>query len=229
MKRTRQLFLAVFVTMSSIGHLVTAAEQIAASNSLLQCRPATSGTSNYLACTDPHQSELQTKDVVALGLGGVALLLSILSFIYTRRKDARARRQSIEDEFWLRAVLGPVAIEPLVNQMLETIRTLPEDCASPQSDSTSLNDFVKRYQVTHYQLATSLHSLALLDKTLCASAIGHFDTIEDVIIEFCASNAGKHRKSNGQCAKPRAETQAFIREKLFDILRCVKSYQIAQV
>ncbi|MGH2376583.1 MAG: hypothetical protein ACRDIC_24385 [bacterium] len=55
----------------------------------------------------------------------LALLLAGLSFRYSRRKDSAARQQSIQDDFWLRKVISPAAIEPFVKFSSNVIAGLP--------------------------------------------------------------------------------------------------------
>lgn len=118
---------------------------------------------------------------------GVAFLLSLSLAGYTAWKDIRARRLSINDEYWLRKVVGPIAVEPLLKSILDMIATAPEDNSSAAFSQANVdtyhNDQVKMLSL----LAVNATTLQLIDANLATSVASQIDLIQDALIDYCGA------------------------------------------
>jgi len=201
----------------------------------LKCTESGQGAAKTLDCIDQTDVlylrfglvSLSSKDVLPTILAVFAIALSLLNFLYTSLKDKRARRLSIEDDFWIRSVLEPIAIEPLITGTLELVHKLPVDCLSKQSKKAIYLDFILEFQPRHQQLTSAAHAFALLSDKVRETVLNHLDKIEDLVLEFCAANAANKLDQFGNCEKARSKTQVAMREQMLEILKEIKAYQVA--
>lgn len=168
----------------------------------------------------PTLAEILTRATAALGV-----LLSVASFFYTRSKDKRARRLSVEDDFWLRGIIRPHAVDPMIKLVLETTGDLPQDCMAPGWDAEALRGFSLQYQIKHQQTVAAIYSLSLLDGDLCKSVLLQLDNIEDTVVRYCALNAGNYKGKGGGARISRVEAQIEIRNAMLMGLNAIKTFQ----
>ncbi|MBR7793721.1 hypothetical protein KDM87_14070 [Undibacterium sp. FT147W] len=159
--------------------------------------------------------------IVPIILSIISILMSIGLTIYNVRKDNRARKLSIEDDYWIRKVISPIAIEPLLKILIEMTAATPQHYGMAGFDKTKLRPFHDQYKSKLLDLQMSLSSLSLIDGMLAKKAKEGLDSIDEQLIEFCFSNergvTGKHTT--------RTEFQALIREEMMKILKLIKDYQ----
>jgi hypothetical protein len=132
----------------------------------------------------------------------VALSLAYASFMYTRAKDDRARRQSIEDDFWLRKVASPVSIEPFMKFATDLATRLPRNSDSAEAIRTfwtaAVADFGRQ--------EIAFKALGVVRADLSTSATEAMERMEDRLAEYCgdlmkfASDAQEPCPSHHQCA-----------------------------
>ncbi|WP_430227968.1 hypothetical protein [Paraburkholderia tropica] len=156
----------------------------------------------------------------------LALLISGCLGVYTLRKDGKARRQSISDDYWLRKVVSPVAIEPTMKFILDSAAKLPCDCGDANFSITAIDAFLTQYQTDHLAQATNLQALGLLSGDLYTQATSAFDDIEDSVISFCSDNRQQLKDSSGSASHGRGRAADMMREKLNEMLLAVRNYQI---
>lgn len=156
-------------------------------------------------------------------ISGFAVLLSIGSLVYTYRKDARARTQSIEDEFWLRKVLSPVFLEPLIKQVTDFSANLPGDCSLNQTNATVYQDFARECQENLQKLNQGI--LAILDRSLCDDVGQCIQDIEDELLDYCGENGKACTAKAPIVTKTKQATQFAIRAHLLTALTKVKNFQ----
>jgi len=140
-------------------------------------------TSTLLLCPSKEQGYVDKLLVSSptLIMSGMALLLSIAAFRYNSRKDARARLQSIHDDFWLRKVLSPQTVEPLLKQLGELGSTLPPRPAVTYGgpEQTAALELVTQHIDKIKALSVSFASMAVVDKTLAKECVEALERIED--------------------------------------------------
>lgn len=181
-----------------------------------------------LICAPPP-AVLAAKDFIAIAISLAAFTLSALSWLDARKKAQDARRQSIEDDFWLRKVLAPALIEPLLRDVHGIVAALPEDCGRAALPAGSYEAFLQEHQPKIQQLMSAAHSLVLLDQELRKMAIGHLEDIEDKIIDYCVSNGKGELRNSGGALVPKTATASFIRDELYQLLESIRQHQVTHV
>lgn len=171
--------------------------------------------------------EQSTTNYLSVIISGFAILLSIGNIAYTWNKDRRARAQSISDDFWLRKVLSPLSIEPLIVQIAQISANIPEDC-SKGIEKSVYREFAQESQQEIQKLITSTHLLNILNNPLCKNVVQCLTDIEDELLDYCGENAGGQNAS-GFPNKTRQATQTILNEKLFKALNYIKSFQASIV
>jgi hypothetical protein len=155
----------------------------------------------------------------------LALCVSGIVARYTYKKDLRARRHSIEDDYWLRKVIGPVAIEPLLKSVLEKIGSAPADRASGAFEAEKVKTFHDEFLKKFADLAANVSALSLINAELAASTSEHLDGIQDLMIAYCSSNQLADPTTQVR-AIPRKEFQDDARKQLIAMLQGIKTYQM---
>lgn len=156
---------------------------------------------------------------------GFALLVSIGSFLYNFRKDNKTRLWSINDEFWIRKIVSPVTIEPLIKDILEIASNLPNDCSYPNMAVDIYDQFIKNYHPKIQQLHTNLQALKLLDSSIYLSFKKGLITIEDITLDYCGINSNQIKDGIATPTNTKNETNDKIIEQMLLILKALKAYQ----
>lgn len=193
----------------------------------LECHQVPAAPGPTIVCVNRPESSL--KDYLAPAISFLALLLSLGTIRYTYRKDAHSRRQSVEDDFWLRKVISPIALEPFIKEVNELAADLPNDCANRQRGGADYRTFVKDWQPKLQRMQSSMQVLALLDVSVCQRTITEIQIIEDILLEYCGANAKGATKSDGLPEKPRADTQERLSQQVIKLLSAIRQYQLHQV
>lgn len=120
--------------------------------------------------------------LVALVVSTLSLIATIVDKVYGLRKDKRSREQSIQDEFWLRKVLFPSAVEPAMNFMAETIATLP----AASAEGTVRLAYFSEFQGKLRDHARKLMLVATLWPNVYERLNGAFEAFEDVVADYCS-------------------------------------------
>jgi hypothetical protein len=161
----------------------------------------------------------------SLVMSALAFGLSIRSFFYTRAKDAKARRQSIQDDFWLRKVVSPNSIEPFVKYTTELRATLPtvgvlthiEGAQSLWSTlSTKLSELVAGFQL-----------LDLVDETLTPKVQDHLDVIDEELATYCGNFIAMLSGEPGSTTPDRSASLLKIAEAQKAIFELIHAHQSA--
>lgn len=154
-----------------------------------------------------------------------ALCISILGFAATIfdkwwgiRKDQRARTQSIQDEFWLRKVLFPTALEPAINFMTATLSGLPPGSASEEVRI----DYFLTFQTEHRLHARKLLLVGTMWSALYDRLNEKFEAIEDAVADFCGAP-----DEPGGGTTPNAHTNAMtaISQALNEFVVVIRDHQ----
>jgi hypothetical protein len=172
------------------------------------CEPAAEGFLAKLAPTVP-----------SLGMSLVALAVSALSLYYTLSKDQRARKQSIQDDFWLRKVVSPVSIEPLVKFGTELLANLPGEDSDPAAANTFGTDKLSELR----GLTEAFRTLLLIKDSLFAEVEPLLESVEDRLAEYMGQLDAHWR--SGTPAPSRPEAMADLSARLMAVLGPIKSHQ----
>ena len=149
----------------------------------------------------------------------VAVALAFASFRYSKGKDANARTQSIQDDYWLRKIVSPVSIEPFVLLCNEIVAKLPD--ASQQA--SAVDAFYTAYHAKVLDLRPGFLTLKLLDGTTATNAILALEAFEDALAVYC--HALKHHLAvNGSLPDRPAAINELINSRL-GLLRTIQKHQ----
>lgn len=156
---------------------------------------------------------------------GLALVVSIGGFLYNFRKDSKTRLWSINDEFWIRKIVSPVTIEPLIKDILEITANLPNDCSYPNMVVDTHEQFIKNYHPKIQQLFTNLQALKLLDNSMYFSFHKGLTSIEDITLDYCGINTNQIKNGITIPTNSKNETNDKVIEQMLLILKALKTYQ----
>ena len=176
------------------------------------CQPASEQWSEKLFLSAP---------TIAISL--MALAVSVCNFWYTRSKDQRSRRQSIDDDFWLRKVVSPMSIEPFLKYVIEMAIELPDVRGSTTQD---VRDYWKKNVHRLGEFEVSFGTLALIDETLNSAVAEDLEKIGDLIASYCGS-LGQHLDGTLPKAPDRDDIKAAISALAISILKRIKAHQVA--
>ena len=175
-----------------------------------------------IVCQPPSEGfwAKATPSFPALGTSFLALVLSILALRYNFAKDARARQQSIQDDFWLRKVVSPVSIEPFVKFVGEVLSKLPDG----QSDGDMREKF-KQEQLTNLKsLIAGFRALELINKDLYSQVETKLELVEDLLISYL-SNLNEHIKNPSSDAPGKPEFIEELSALRLAVLDPIKEHQ----
>lgn len=165
----------------------------------------------------------------SLWVSVVAVMFSIATLIINYRasnsKDAKARRQSINDEFWLRKVLFPLAIEPAVTYYAALQATLPADRFTANATSSALQAFNDAFVKEQALLRSKNVSVGILSQPLSQQIQLQQEAIEDVVTNYCAANSKGYDPLDNPGVETRADAVTQISSALLAILTDIKNHQ----
>ena len=183
--------------------------------------PVTNTSATILVCKS--EETIGSKVIVALPsfvTSLVALILSYTAYKYNRNKDKRARTQSINDDFWLRKVVSPVAIEPFVKFTISLTHTLPR----PVDGSEKVQIFWVETTQKLTEFSASFANLELISPDLNRSVALQLEGIEDAIAEYCGS-LQQHLNDSAIAAPDRASLSSKVSQINLAIMRGIAAFQ----
>lgn len=147
------------------------------------CSTISAAAQQVVICQPAHETAWakMLPTVPALAVSVLALAVSLGTLFYNRKKDTRARRQSIVDDFWLRKVIAPVSIEPFLKATTELCTTLPDS----KWASNGVQTFWKDQAEESAKLAVAFLAFNLIDQPLCGTLTTKLEEIDDVVAEYC--------------------------------------------
>lgn len=184
----------------------------------------TQGGGNAVVCALKPPATVWIGNIFAF----FALLISIGGLLYSLRKDRKARLQSIEDDFWLRKVISPIALEPLIKKITETVSNIPEDRQSAGFDMQACDEFGTKFQSEWNQLSCAMDALGLLSKDVLKVSRGHVSNIEDEVLRYCSNNLAGKIGVDGGCIS-RSQLQEIINLEMIKVMNCIKQYQLSKI
>ena len=187
------------------------------------CSTVGSGTQQVVICQPARESawEKMLPTVPALSVSVLALAVSLGTLFYNRKKDGRARRQSIVDDFWLRKVVAPVSIEPFLKSTTTLCATLPDS----KWAANAVQSFWTDQMEESGKLSVAFMAFNLIDQPLRASITGMLEEIDDVLAEYCG--ALQHSVTNQGTPPPPDRNQAIeaIQAVCMKVYSAVKTHQ----
>lgn len=154
-----------------------------------------------------------------------ALIVSIGVPFYTWWKDRGDKKKSIEDDYWLRQVVGPIAIEPLLKNVIGMIGETPEDASFTGFSLAAINTYKEQNLIMLAALAVNANSLEIINDKLAEKASTAIDEIQELMIEYCFKNETMHRTGVAAGGYERNAYQNSVRRQLVDLAAVIRKYQ----
>jgi hypothetical protein len=192
--------------------------------------PQPGGTVSYLGKDIPvlvtlkNQKEFYQEFTFWISI--LAIVVSIANYLLTRSNNSKARRQSINDEFWLRKVLYPLSIEPALEFYSEILSDLPKDRYDSMALTADVELFQTKFSEGHRALVAKTFSLKVASATLFTAIAKEFEEIEDLISEYCAANLGGFDQAATGSDHRQAQTESLLGGHLSSILGAIKAHQV---
>ena len=165
----------------------------------------------------------------ALYISAFAIIFSIISLWVNLRvgfnKDQRARRQSIEDEFFLRKVLYPLAIEPALEHYSEMLSSLPPDRFDASATAAAIDEFKKEFEKENSAIVAKMVTLGILGSAFLASVKLELEAIEDLISEYCFENSLGYNPASTTTTNTRSSVENQVAGSLVAIMKAIKVFQ----
>lgn len=208
--------------LSKIGAaiLLTIAPSVPYAATTLTCAERIVAGKQLLVCQEKSDRVISFQNLGTI----IALIVSAGSVVYAYKKDQRARRQSIDDDYWIRSVIHPVFIEPLTKFLLEVGSQLPVDCGSIGWDPTALRDFMEQRQAEIQQYIDAAYTLSVVDPTLSSLVIDCVSRAEDELLNYCGDNAANKRSSTG-AQRRKVDAVKSLRDILSEIFAALRTFQ----
>ena len=157
----------------------------------------------------------------AIVISLIALGVAIWNVIYNRTKDARARRQSIEDDFWLRKVVSPLSIEPFLKHVNQLVASLPLPSGSTQE---SVREFWSAHALKLGEFTIAFRTLSLIDEQLDADVALEIEKLDDQLALYCGA-LSQHLDSTLTSAPDRDEVSRKMMGLTIGVFKLVKTHQ----
>ena len=149
-----------------------------------------------------------------------ALFLSWSALKYNRTKDQRARQQSVNDDYWIRKVVSPFAIEPFLKYLI----SLPVGLPSSKSNPEEVQFFWTSAAASFGEFTSAFGILEQIDKTLHGNVAGLLEGMEDALSDYCGQL--QQHLMDAQVPHPdRARTAGLLRQSGYSITQAIASYQ----
>ncbi len=185
---------------------------VTASHAVIICRPIPDSVIDKLLVAGPS---------IVISL--IALGLSAYAVFYNKRKDARAREQSIQDEFWLRKIVSPASIEPFVKLSSDVIAELPDGTDATLSEA-AVETWYGQYHTTLLRLKPGFKTLELLSGGLLAQVEAELESFEDEIATYVG--AIRMYLNDGGVLPVRAATVARLTDVRQTLLGLILKHQV---
>jgi len=120
-------------------------------------------------------------------IAGLGVFFGFLGLVFGLWKMFSDRRLSILDEFWLRKIISPATVEPLIKTISQLLSTVPGAESKPKHQQAFATRMTKEMQ----RLMASTQTLAMLDAQLPDQIQEELRKCEDLFgehIQTLASN-----------------------------------------
>ncbi len=180
---------------------------------------ASQGSGRGEPVAEPRQGEVlpcspSSPSWVAIALSFLSLCVSVVGAFLVIYKMQRDRRLSIEDDFWLRKIISPAAIEPLLKTVVDLLADVPSATASEDTQRA----YASRVTADIQRLTGAMQTLAMLDPELPVTMLSKLSECEDHLTGYC------QKLSEGELADV-SELTASVWMAINSALRPVKTWQ----
>ena len=150
----------------------------------------------------------------------LALFVSLAALRYNRSKDALARTQSVNDDYWLRKVVSPNSIEPFLAFGTDLSTELPP------TDSGAVDEAAvfKAQRQRLGNLAMAFGNLAVVDPSLEVEVGQLVERYEDRLVAYQFAREQFVKGAGPEPSRP--EALAELAGIQHDVVRCIKNHQV---
>ncbi|HZV98622.1 MAG TPA: hypothetical protein VFF74_06490 [Methylophilaceae bacterium] len=170
----------------------------------------------------------QKPNLLSTGLSGLALIVSIGGMCYTFFKDKKSRLRSINDEFWIRKIISPIALEPIITELNVLASGFPEDAKLGTLRPSTYKKHIQKFQLQMLEMGLALYVLKLLDQNLYSTVKSNLSDIEDFILEYYGE-AAKKAADKPYTSISRSDVTEKVMSKVVEIMTNIKEFQIQRV
>lgn len=147
--------------------------------------------------TLPPPNWIQWAAVISVIIAGLGLILNSVVFFVERWSKNKDIDRSKIDEYWLRTILFPVCIQPLITLAIDTTRTVTALHNSDQPIGEieirkTLSDFTQQ----KVAIINSSILLTIIGETAYHSFSSKLDDLEDEFVHFFAPPEAEGAKPN---------------------------------
>ncbi|MGZ9712613.1 hypothetical protein ACXX82_17605 [Glaciimonas sp. GNP009] len=153
-----------------------------------------------------------------------ALAVSVTTFLLNQQKDSRARKQSIQDDFWLRKVAFPGAMDPTLEFFSWLIAELPNESNKLSTNNEQIESFREKFQEQHRLIARKLILMGSYSLPLYQKLNEIFQDLEDCIVTYCHANSEGYQGKIGSTSS-RSATEIEITNFLNDMILAIRNSQ----
>jgi hypothetical protein len=183
-------------------------------------------THSVIICKPVPDSMVEKLLVVApsIVISLIALSVSVWAARYNKNKDSRARDLSIQDDYWLRKIVSPSAIEPFEKFCTEVIAELPEATLNNKLMDDEVSQWHDQHHKILLRLKPSFKSLELLDVELLKKVEDELQAFEDELATYVGKVRQYFKKGEG-VAPVRAVTASKLTNIRLSLLRHIQLHQ----
>ena len=161
---------------------------------------------------------------LSLIVSGVALIMTWRTYQYNQVKDAKARAQSIQDDFWIRKVVSPASVEPFLKLVVTLRQTLPEASTPDPEREAEIKDYFFKEVRNLNDLTSGFCSLELIDTDLHRSVEEALQDFDDCLSTYIGSLLAFLIENNSP-PPDRADAIKQMNECMLRIFRSIQAHQ----
>jgi hypothetical protein len=181
-------------------------------------------TTAVVLCRPPEDSFWVKfgKDSPALIMSLIAVLVSIYAFYVSSRQQKFGIKRSIQDDYWLRTLVSPVCIVPLLDLRKHIMETLPAQGVTPNE----LKAYSVNSSARFSQMDSALGNLGIVSGDLVGEARTRLGFAEDEVSNYIAL-LGLHVGDPVANVLPDIlSSREAISAKIFDVLKPIQDHQL---
>jgi len=183
-------------------------------------------TASVVLCRPPEETFIEklTKDSPSLLLSALTICVSIYAFGISGRQQRIGLVHSIKDEYWLREVISPTCISPLLSLRVEVLRLLDgvTNLGGAQDSIRSINRLFQEFTL-------QLPNLSLLDDGLVPMSLRKMELAEDLAHEYLGEVMGWIEASRAGAMPDATMAKAEISSQLYGCLQAIQEHQVKQL
>lgn len=183
-----------------------------------------SEVSSVAVCQPPRDSLLDKLIVTlpSLVISLIAIAVSVAVFSYNKKINKISRALSIQDEFWIRKIISPTAIEPLLKYTTGLASALPAVGGAVTADEAK--DLWAKQVNELRDLMPSFEIFRLIGDDFYSKATDDITVIEDCVANYYGSFLQYMDGSMAQ-APDRADTARVINQTTINMLLRIQQHQ----